>query len=512
MKIVSSEQIRTLDELTVQSGQGSTRELMLRAGEGFAREAMLFINTYHKAYFKRFVIVAGKGNNGGDAYVAANYLYEKFNCDVIIFAICSIDELSGDAKYYAQRINNKIKYELRDNIFSSDFKEGDVIIDGLLGTGFKGELKEPYKRWIKEINQANKVVIAIDVPSGLDASIGAGDMGIIADLTVTIALPKKGFFIRDGLKNTGKLSVVDIGIPKEFIDKTNSDLNFYNRELAAGFLHRIPPDIHKKSKGSVLVIGGSKYYGGAPLLSGLAALHAGAGFVTVAIPKSVNVNCICNSLIIRRIEDGNRGVFLESSAKEIAELIGQYDSIVIGPGMSMNAANLETLKIVLASDRRVIFDADALNLLAMNPALIKKSDNFVFTPHHGEAIRLAKAFGFGFNDDRFFFTEKLNSLMGGTLVYKGNRTITIFSRKIPFVNSSGSAALATAGSGDVLSGIIGAMSANRNNDIFESAAFAVYLHGLSGELAEIDYGIRGTTADNIISYIPKAMKSISPFA
>lgn len=512
MKIVSSAQMRLLDELTIKSRQVDGRELMLRAGVGFAETAMLSINTFFSNHFKRVVVLAGKGNNAGDAYVSANYFYEKFNLDVIVFAVCGIDRLSGDTKYYAQRMNSSVKLAVKEILNDSDFLEGDVIIDGLLGTGFEGEeLKGPYKNWIEVVNRQNKVVISIDVPSGLNATNGIG-AGIKADFTVAIALPKRGYFIRNGVDNTGKIKVVDIGIPSKFIDEIKSDLIFYSKNLASKFLQRIPCDIHKKLKGSVLIIGGSKYYTGAPFLSGLSALRSGAGVVTVAIPKAVKVNFNCNSLIIRRVEDADKGIFCSSSMPEIISLIEQHSSIVIGPGMTTDTANIEILRAVIESGKRVVFDADALNLIALNPNMLKKYDNFVFTPHHGEALRLAKAFGIDAGDDRITFAKELAEVLGGTLVYKGNKTITSSYSKTSYANGSGSAALATAGSGDVLSGIIGALIANCNKDVFESSVFAAYLHGCAGELAEIDYGARGTTADDIINYIPKAMKEISPFA
>lgn len=511
MKVVSSAQMREIDELAIESGQVDGKELMLRAGVGVAEEVMLFINTYYSHHFKRVVVLAGKGNNAGDAYVAASYLYEKFNLDVIVFAVCGTDKLSGDAKYYAEKMNSAVKIAIRETIADSDFDAGDVIIDGLLGTGFEGELKEPYRSWIEVVNKQNKPLIAIDVPSGLNGTNGIGS-GIKADLTVTIALPKRGFFIKNGVEHSGKIKVVDIGIPSEFVYKTNSNLNFYSKDLASGFLRRIPCDIHKKSKGSVLVIGGSKYYTGAPFLSGLSALRSGAGFVTVVIPKTINANYNYNSLIIRRVEDDNKGIFCSSSMAEIIPLIEHHNSIIIGPGMASDIADIEIVKAVIESGKKVVFDADALNLIALNSNMIKKSDNFVFTPHHGEALRLAKAFGVDIGDDRITFAQRLAEVLGGTLVYKGNKTITSSSGKISYANGSGSAALATAGSGDALSGIIGALIANSNNVVFESSAFAVYLHGRAGELAEIDYGIRGTIADDIINYIPKAMKEISPFA
>ncbi|OGV19921.1 MAG: hypothetical protein A2X47_06655 [Lentisphaerae bacterium GWF2_38_69] len=512
MKIISSEQMREIDSLTISSGKVSGKELMNRAGVKIAYECYSYVRTYYSLYFKRFVILAGKGNNGGDAYVAANCLYEKYKCDVIIFSISPVDKLSEDARFYALNLNSAIKHQVREELNESDFLQGDVIVDGLLGTGFSGALSGVYKEWSEFVNRINKPVISIDIPSGLNGTTGFGS-GIVADLTITVGLPKIGFFINDGVRTTGKVIPIDIGFPEEYIDITKSDLSYYTLGDASSFVRRVPCDAHKKSKGSVLIIGGSKFYNGAPILSGLSALRAGAGFVTVAVPAASGISSDCHSLIVRKIEDEGSGVFQSSSLKEIMALIESHDSIVIGIGLSQEESCIKILETVLESNKRTVFDADALNLLASNIHLLKKSDSFVFSPHPGEVFRLAKAFGLKTISNRIGLARKLSQCLGGILIFKGNKTITVSEiNSVAYLNSTGSATLATAGSGDVLSGIVGALLANYDNDCFSASAFGVYLHGKAGELAEIDFGTRSATADDIIKYIPKALKQISPFS
>ena len=281
--------MREIDAFTIKSGQITGKELMYRAGIKIAEEILAYTKIYWPCYFKRFVFLAGKGNNGGDAYVAANYLFEKYNCNIIVLSISDADKLTEDARYYALKLNPLIKHEVNEKLHDSVFMEGDIIIDGLLGTGFTGEIKPPYRSWIETVNKQNKPVIAIDIPSGLNATTGKG-FGIIADLTITVGLPKVGFFINDGVNATGKIITVDIGFPDEYIRQVKSRLELYDLARASSFINRTPCDIHKKSKGSVLVIGGSKYYKGAPILSALSALKSGAGLVTVAIPASSEIS------------------------------------------------------------------------------------------------------------------------------------------------------------------------------------------------------------------------------
>lgn len=516
MKIISAQTMREVDVLTIKKAGISSRELMRRAGIGVAKEILSYLGKFiHKRHVKRFVILAGKGNNGGDAYVVADYLAEHAKIPVVIYSICSEEELSAEAVYYADRLFREVKIVFEDLITFDNFCAGDIIIDGLLGTGFCGEIKSPYKDWIETVNSSGCPVISIDVPSGVDGTTGdVIDTAIIADLTVTIGLPKIGLFIKDGPRHVGLLSVVDIGIPEELIAKINSNLELFCSCDAEKLLRRVLNDSYKRSVGTVLVIGGSKYYKGAPILSGMAALRTGAGLVTVVVPKLCTPSSLYyNALIVREVGENNDGFFDSSSIKELSELIKSHDAIVIGPGIGTNHLTKEVVKTVLNYDKKIIIDADALNLISSDPDILKKNEHFIFTPHEGEMLRLLLTFdkNVSFSEDRVTKVEKVTKLLGGTVILKGNKTIVSCSGKTSSVNNTGSQALATAGTGDVLSGIIGAFVSS-GLDGFDAGRIAVYLHGLAGELVQKRNGVRGTIADDIIEAIPETLRIISPFA
>lgn len=515
MKIVSTQEMKRLDSLAIEKAGISSRKLMYNAGTGVAGEILSYTKTFfHKSHVRRFVIFAGKGNNGGDAYVVAGYLEKHSNVPVIVYSVSEKEDIIGDARFYADKLSSEVKIVVKD-LSSEDFQTGDIIIDGLLGTGFTGELKASYKEWIEIANTSGCPVISIDIPSGLDGTTGnVKDTAIIADVTIAIGLPKSGLFINNGSRHTGLLRVVEIGIPKKYVDEADSELNLFTKEDAAKFLHRVPNDSHKKSVGTVLVIGGSKLYKGAPFLSGMAALRAGAGLVTVAIPESCEPSySMYNSLIIREIRTNSPGSFDSYSSLELTELIKSHNVVVLGPGIGTNSSTAEVVKTVLEHDKKTVIDADALNLIAAFPEIMKPNGNFIFTPHAGEIARLLSAFDRDnkVTENRIFKAERAAELLGGVVVLKGNKTVVSCAGQTTSINSTGSQALSTAGTGDVLSGIMGAFYASGING-FDASRLAAYAHGLSGEVVQQKKGVRGTIADDVIEAIPEAMNLISPLA
>ncbi len=513
MKTISVEQMRKLDKDTIEKHGIEGKILMFRAAEKLSETIIDFTSSLDLKHVKRVVFLAGKGNNGGDAYAAAGILREKLNIPIVIFSIVPISEISGDALYYAKKLNGVIKIEEFKTLKNDDFKKGDIIIDGLLGTGFSGKLRENYKNWISTVNQSNLPVISIDIPSGLNGDTGiCEEEAITADITVTMGFPKKGLVLNDGLAKTGRIVVADIGFPETLSNLIVNDISCFSESDALEFLGRVVPTAHKKTFGSVLVIGGSDKYNGAPILSGYAALKSGCGFVTIAVPKSSGVQSIDkDSLILSHVNDSSKGYFSKESIPQLIELASKHDVIVIGPGMSQNEETASIIEPLLALNKTTIIDADALNLISKQTSLLKKRADLIFTPHPGEAKRLANAFQVNEEDNRIDFAKLLVKKTNGIMVLKGHRTIIANENHLPCVNISGTPLLATAGSGDLLSGMIAASLANKSVDkeIFEKVYFAVYMHGLLGEISE--YKLRGITADELIKLIPLAAKKISPF-
>ncbi|OGV35111.1 MAG: hypothetical protein A2020_08075 [Lentisphaerae bacterium GWF2_45_14] len=513
MKVVTSEEMRKLDARTISEAGVSGVELMKRAGEGASEIIAAWAERLHPSHIRRFVFLAGKGNNGGDAYVAAAHLKKICDTEIVIYAVCGVSELKGAAAYHASLLPPEIRVEVKETFFPSDFGKGDVLIDALLGTGSSGELREPFLSWVKAANESGMPVIALDIPSGLDASTGeVFSDAIISDITITIGLPKCGLALGCGPEYCGSLRVVDIGIPKSFIEEVPSDFSMIFEDDIRYILGRVSCQSHKNSRGRVLVIGGSSNYPGAPLLCAEAALRAGAGLVTLAIPAAASrVSIISRSIIVREIPDGGSGFFNFRSVHNLTELINSHDSIVIGPGMGTETEVFEIVEMICSCGKPMVIDADALNVISLKPEILRQNRKSVITPHPGEMRRLLTGFKMEDLNDagRISKSVELAKRTGIVTVLKGNKTVISTPEGKVWVNSSGSPALATAGSGDVLSGITGTFL-SQGFKAEEAAAAAVFIHGLCGEISP--YGNRGTTADDLPSLLPEAMRRISPFA
>ncbi len=524
MKTVTVQQMRDLDARTINKAGIPGRILMKTAGEGAAEEILEFVHSqYHPKHLKRFVVLAGKGNNGGDAYVTARYLYEHSEIPVILLAVCHTPELQGDALFYAKDIPKQLPVELIKSSSNNDspllkLQKGDIIIDGLLGTGINGPLRAPYDAIIAEINSSSCPVIALDIPSGLNGDDGCVTTNAVkADLTITMGLPKRGFLLKKGPELCGILKCIDIGIPEEFVNEIPSNFNMiFSSDVK--ILKRRAMDSYKNQHGHILIIGGSYKYPGAPLLSAMAAMRSGAGLVTVAVPESANIAIPdMHSIIFRRIKDSNTGTFSADSLPELKNLTTIADVVVLGPGITAGTPVSDMVKGMLQIKKTMVLDADALNIISQDISILQKREGLsILTPHYGEFRRLMQALNENITSSAISIPERVKGALtlakelNSVVVLKGNRTV-IANKKTTkaIINSSGSPALATAGSGDVLSGIIASFAMESSN-LFESVASAVYIHGLCGEISKL--GIRGTSADDLINIIPEAMMKTSAFS
>lgn len=511
MKTVSVKEMRELDRKTMQEAGIDGRTLMERAGNGAGEIILEYVSNFDPRHLKRFIVLAGRGNNGGDAYVTARYLHDNSSVKIKIFAVCPVKELGSDSNWHARRISGEIQCEIRKRLSKSDFRPGDIIIDGLLGTGASGELREPYRQWIDLVNGLGLPVISLDLPSGLDGDTGLYSTVVRADLTIAMGLPKKGFASDSGSKSCGIIKCVDIGIPEEYINCMHPKFEMIFDSDVRKLLGRIPVDSHKKNRGVLVVIGGSRTYQGAPLLSAKAALRTGCGFVTVVVPdKTLNSNSPLFSLVTHRIPGASGGIFDQKSVKPVKKLIEGSNSVVIGPGIGTAPETGIFLSRILRTVNSAVLDADALNLFSNNPESIDLPSCTILTPHPGEMKRLLDATGLGkmAQSDRMLQAKTLAEKLNAIVVLKGKHTVVASKNRVS-INSSGSSALATAGTGDVLSGIIGTFLA-QGYESFEAATCGVFIHGLAAEMT--DLGQRGMNADDLADLIPRAMKRISPFA
>lgn len=508
MKTLSAEQMRELDRRTISEYGIPGILLMENAGSAIARETLAFSGS---VTHPEFLILAGKGNNGGDAFIAARLLFER-NHPVSILMAARPDELSGDAADAFDSIPQKLKEQILFDFEKDIIHENTIIIDGLLGTGCRGLPREPFASWIRMINSSGRPVIAIDIPSGLNADDGSAELCVNADLTVTMAAVKTGMLLGKGPNACGRIRVAEIGIPDEYVNETEGNLPVFTMKDAAELLKREPFDVYKNRRGHLAVIGGSRSYPHAPLLSAEAALRTGAGLVTAALPDSVRITSNPpKALILRFIEDSGLGFFNSKSLAGLEEVLENKDAVAAGPGLSAHPESLDILELLLSSGKPLVLDADALNLLAKKPELTDlKSAPLILTPHPGEMRRLQNAFALDPDESREEQARSLASCCGAAVLLKGSRTVTASQDGKYCINLSGCGALATAGSGDVLTGIIAAFLA-QGMDSWDAARLGAFLHGLCGEVIA-PFGSRGIIADDLPSVIPSALRKILPVA
>ncbi len=513
MKTVTAQHMRELDQETIESGT-SGEILMERAGIGAAVEILEFVENLNPKHVEHFVILAGKGNNGGDGYVIARLLCDCTDYKISVLSMSEPSDLKGDAKVNAEMLPPEVEHQVCTRIDEHLLSDSVIFIDCLLGTGISGEVKEPYLSIIDQVNSSGRPVISIDVPSGIDADSGSvANAAIVADLTVTIGLPKTGLFQGQGLHNSGQLRLVDIGIPANFIERKPAAFDsIFHRDIRPLF-QRLPKTVHKGGMGRILVIGGSDSFPGAPLLSATGALRAGGGLVTVAYPKSIApmIHPTANALILHPTDDQGAGYHTPLPATSFHALIDNKDVIAIGPGLGTHEKSQELVDSILSTSKTIILDADAFLTLKKNTDCFPRTGTTVLTPHPGEMIRLLSYLNLSIppDADRITQATSLASRLNAYIVLKGAATVIAGPSGEVAVNSSGCAALASGGTGDVLTGVIAAFLCQFEN-YFDALKCAVFVHGLAAELAP--YGMRNLIADDLLTLIGLAMSDLSPFA
>lgn len=501
MKVFDVETMRNLDRMTIENDLVSGKILMERAGFGAGEIILNYMNKFDPSFFRRFLIICGSGNNGGDGFVISRYLANHCKSEIIVYMVGKIDEnKSPDAAFHASLIPESVKVE---DVENYDPEMGDVTVDCLLGTGFKGPLKPLYNMIIKKVNSSPGRVVSIDIPSGLNGNDGTfAGTAVKADLTISIAYPKIGIFRNDGPSYSGSLKNVDIGISDRNMEPLLDALFI---DDIRRIMPRISLDSHKNSRGSVLVAGGSALYGGAVFLSGEAALRAGAGLCRIVTPNC-DVTSRRLSLIVRHSGEKNGYLGRENFA-DIREDMEKSDSIVLGPGIGTDERTVTFVELMLNVNKKMVIDADALNLISSNRHIWKNGEGRVLTPHPGEMKRLLKGFGLEhvLTENRHLQALELAKVTDSIVILKGFHSIIAAPDGRFRVNTSGNSNLATAGSGDSLTGVIAAFMNHPFKDLYDAASAAVFVHGLAGELS--GYGC-GTIGDDLPELIAAACKMV----
>lgn len=491
INVLTAQTMTQLEKKAFDSGI-SEQEMMEIAGKGVASYTVEFIR-FHQLP-KKVLLLCGKGNNAGDAFVAGRYLLED-QFEVTALQKESMDQTSPlcqlNAKRYLEK-GGKIVSDFPSNFYPS------VLLDGLFGTGFRGEVGQPYADIIAKANRSAIPILAIDIPSGLNGTTGeVGGIAIRAVETIYLGLPKSGFFLNDGWNYVGRLRHVSLGIPDSFLSGVETEFYLVTPIAAASLLPKIKRNRYKYQTGSVAGWAGSKSMPGAALLASLASLRGGCGLTKLLYPEGMESELASSPYEVIKIP------YTSKQSDELIQVCNKSKAVFIGPGLGVAEELIQLLHAVIPNlSVPCVIDADALNAYAKQPYKLPK--DVVMTPHSGELERLM---GQGFSFKRTInclkecqtFSEKINAV----LIIKGAPTFILAPHCPILVNPTGSPGMATAGSGDVLTGLIAALLAQGLTER-DAALLAVYLHGLAGEFAEWSrHTCRGMIASDLIHSFPQ---------
>jgi hydroxyethylthiazole kinase-like uncharacterized protein yjeF len=490
-----AEQQRATDAWAIDELEIPSMTLMERAGAGLADVVQL------RTPRGPVVVVVGKGNNGGDGLVAARRLRQSGR-DVDVLLLAPAEELHGDARANYDRLPAPGA-----RAFDPAVLQGATgIVDAVLGTGFRGEPRDPARAAIQAINSAggDADVVACDVPSGVDASTGeVADHAVRADATVTFHAAKPGLWISPGKTHAGDVTVIDIGMPAGA--PVQPSVGLIEPEVVDGIPRR-GRDSTKFAAGAVLICGGSTGLTGAPCLSCEAAMRAGAGYVTALVPGSLNLVFEQRLLEVMSVPLADDDGSLTSAAADVVlERTGRAGALVLGPGLGREPGAVELAReVARRAEIALLIDADGLNAHAGRlSSLAGRPAPTVLTPHAGELARLLECSSSEVAAHRLRSVRRASAEAEAIVLLKGDDTIVAAPDGRAAVSRGGAPALASAGTGDVLSGVIGAYLSKRM-DPFHAACAGVFVHARAGQLAAQSIATEGVIARDVIELLPRA--------
>jgi len=499
---------RAVDEYAINSCGISGVELMRNAGLS-AVDSMA-----HYGYLTdapSVLVLTGHGNNGGDGYVIASTLAKR-GISVILISVVEEIKISGAALLHFKTLKKEgVIVQVWKNTLEQrgQIQEADVIVDALLGTGISGDLRLPYADIIQLCNHSSAPIVSIDIPSGV-----SGDLGMVlepciqAALTISMGFGKQGCLFEPARSHCGKTVIVDIGFPEDSLTHIEGqELALIDSDdFPTGLLTR-PIDTHKYSAGKVYIIAGSPGFTGAALLSAKAALRSGAGLVRLALPKSLGIIAEMNSLetIVDYLPETAAQSFSREALAALESGCQWADSVVLGPGIGRNSETQSlVIELIKTIDKPLVIDADALFSIVNNPQVLQsRQAPTLITPHGGEFNRLIAA-GHG-NSPNWQDALKFAIENQVCVLLKGAPSILAYPSGEVIVNSSGNPGMATAGSGDVLSGICASLWAQWP-DVQAILNFAMYIHGRAADTAKAEKGVLGLIAGDIVEFLPNALK------
>ncbi|MEO0272447.1 MAG: NAD(P)H-hydrate dehydratase [candidate division WOR-3 bacterium] len=493
IKVLTPGQMRQADELTVKKIGVNSFQLMENAGKSLAEE---IINRFNKTLSeKRIAVFCGKGNNGGDGFVAARYL-AKIAELTKVFILAKESEYKGDAAEALTKLKECGVNPIDAFDFLKSEEEFDIYIDAIFGTGFKGELEGIFYEVINKLNEKEGFKVSCDIPSGVNGETGeVANVAFKAHLTCTFAFPKTGLLLYPGRHFAGEIKICNIGIPENIVE---SNTYLLEKRDIKQTLPAYLGNEHKGSCGKVLIVAGSREYTGAAYLTAEACVNSGAGLTYLLVPDEIRpiMQSKLNEVIV--ISYKNYRDFEKQLQRD-------YNAIIFGPGLGRNSFTIKALKTILNRPTTMVIDADGIWALSQIQAL--SLNNVIITPHPGEAsflIRNLKASEIDKN--RINVSLNLANALKAVVVLKGAPTVISNGEKV-YINPTGNPGMAVGGMGDVLSGIIGAFLPRMRNTL-QAACAGVYIHGLAADLLVESETFETITPTKVIKNLGKAFKTI----
>ncbi len=510
-------EIRECDRAAVSRFGIASALLMENAGRGVADAIE---SSYGPAGNKSYLIACGKGNNGGDGLVAARHLLLRGG-KVTVLLVYNERSFRPDPAQQLKilrRLERANAANLRIIPVPSAARlrtlpEHDLIIDAIFGTGFHGSMDRRARSVVHWMNGRPETAVAIDMPSGLETDHGTvGDVAVRADMTVTMLMKKAGLVVGKAGQYAGVVKVVDIGITPQFFKQKFTAFRVGESDVRH-ILPRRPFDAHKHSVGKILVIAGSRGLTGAAAMAASSAMRSGAGAVVLATPESVYPVLArkLTEVMVRPVRETSAGSIAVAALEELKEHLLWADLLIVGPGLSRDRETQNMVRTLIRTvDLPVLIDADGLNAIAGETSFLRKrrSREMILTPHTGEFARLSGLAAREIEADRVGVARTFARNFSLTLVLKGAPTVTADRGGIVYVNSTGNAGMATAGAGDILTGIIGGLWAQKMRAT-DAALAGVYIHGLCGDRARDALGEKSLMAMDLYDAIPTVLKTLS---
>ena len=513
MKVVTAEEMKGIDRKAMQDFSMPGLLLMENAGMAVAQKVREMLKEVDKP---RVAVVSGKGNNGGDGFVAARRLRQS-GIETKVFLIGRRRDVKGDS-----RVNANIACKLLPVVevtnrgilsrMKGELKAYDLVVDAIVGIGAKDKMKGIVADAITAVFECGRPVVCVDVPSGLDSDTGL-PLGVCVrgSETVTMGLPKAGLLLHPGADFAGNVTVSDIGLPDKLLGDRRLSLNLLEREEIAGLLPVRPANAYKGMMGHVLVLAGSYGYTGAAVLTSMSALRSGCGLVTLGIPRSLNTICEIKltEVITRPLPETEAATLGLEAEDEIMDWVEQVDALAIGPGLAEHPETGALIrKLIMTVDKPMVIDADGLNVLDGDSSVLgKRQFPTVITPHPGEMSRLLGISTSEVLKNRVGISRGTAVKHGVVVVLKCAGTIIAGPDGSVFVNPTGNSGMASAGVGDVLTGVIGSLISQKMACL-DAAKAGVYLHGLAGDIAKTNKGEAALVAGDLLDSLPQAFMEV----